>query len=133
MKGRVLIADDELLISKCVATFLETRNFEVQTVGSAASALVALNSTEFDVVITDIALETQTAGYDIVRAAKSQSYEPEVVVFTSLEVDAAEWKKRGVKKLFAKGDMEISNVSNAINKIFDERARRRAMLPTSVH
>ena len=133
MKGRVLIADEELSISKCVAAFLKTRNFEVQTVGSAASAIVALDSSEFDVVITDIALETQTAGFDIVRAAKRQSYEPEVVVFTSLEVDAAECKERGVKKLFPKGDIEISTVSNAINKIFDERARRRALLPTNVN
>ena len=133
MKGRVLIADDELSISKCVATFLQTENFEVQTVGTAASAIIALDNSEFDVVITDIALETRSAGYEIIRVAKSQSYEPEVVVFTSLEVDAAEWKKRGVKKLFPKGDVEISTVSNAINKIFDERARRRARLPTSIN
>jgi DNA-binding NtrC family response regulator len=133
MKGRVLIADYELSLSRCVATFLETKDFEVQTVGSAASAIVALGSSEFDVVITDIALETQTAGYDIVRAAKCQFYEPEVVVFTSLEVDATECKRRGVKKLFPKGDVEISTVSNAVNKIFDERARRRALSPTGVN
>ena len=133
MKGRVLIADDEPSLLKCFAAFLEAENFEVQTVRSAMSAIAALDSGEFDVVITDMAMETQTAGYDVVRAAQSQSYEPEVVVFTSFHIAAAEWRKRGVKKLFTKGDVEISAVSNAINRIFDERIRRRALLPTCIN
>lgn len=133
MKGRVLIADDEPSLLKCFAIFLEAENFEVQTVRSAASAIAALDSGEFDVVVTDMAMETQTAGYDVVRAARSHSYEPEVVVFTSSYIPASEWKKRGVKKLFTKGDVGIPTVSNAINRIFDERIRRRALLPTGTH
>lgn len=133
MKGRVLIADDEPSLLKCFATFLEAENFEVQTVDSAMSAIAALDSCEFDVVVTDMAMETQTAGYDVVRAAQSHSYEPEVVVFTSFHIPASEWKKRGVKKLFTKGEVAIPTVSNAINRIFDERMRRRALLPTGTH
>lgn len=133
MKGRVLIAEDEASLRTCIAAFLRAEDFEVQTVDCAASAIAALDSGEFDVVITDMAMETETAGYDIVRAARCQAYQPEVVVFTAFQIAATEWKKRGVRKLFTKGDVEISEVSKAVNRIFDERIRRRAPLPASVN
>jgi len=130
MKGRVLMADDDPSLLQCFAAFLERENFEVQTVSSAASAIEALGCGEFDLVITDMSMETQTAGYDVVRAAQNQPYQPEVVVFTFSEIPPAEWKKRGVKQLFNKGQARLSTVSNAINRIFEELIRRRALLPT---
>jgi DNA-binding NtrC family response regulator len=133
MRGRVLIADDELSLLKCVAAFLEAKDFEVQAVPSAATAIAALDSGEFDVVLTDMAMETQTAGYDVARAAQSQSYEPDVVVFTSSYIAASEWKEQGVKKLFTKGDVEIATLSNAISNIMDERTRRRALVSTGMN
>ena len=133
MKGRVLIADDELSLLKCVAAFLEAKNFEVQAVPSATRAIAALASAQFDVVLTDMAMETQTAGYDVARAAQSQSYEPDVVVFTSFHIAASEWKERGVKKLFTKGDVGIATVSDAISNIMAERTRRRALLSTGMN
>src|SRR5438874_2077143 len=102
MKGRVLMADDDPSLLRCFAAFLERENFEVETVCSAASAIAALDTGEFDVVITDMSMETQTAGYDVARAAQSQPYQPEVVVFTSSEIPPAEWKKRGIRQLFNK-------------------------------
>src|SRR6184192_4716333 len=118
MKGRLLIVDDEPSLLKCFAAFLEAEDFEVQTVCSAASAISALESGEFDLVITDMAMETQTAGYDVVRAAQNQPYQPEVVVFTFSEIPPAEWKKRGIRQLFNKGQARMSAVSNGINRIF---------------
>ena len=133
MKGRVLVAEDEAALRDCIAAFLEAENFEVQTFDCAASAIAALDRGEFDVVITDMKLETEEAGYDIVRAAQGKTYEPEIVVFTSFQIAAAEWKERGVKKLFTKGDVQISDVSKAVNRIFDERIRRRAQLHPAVN
>ncbi|HWC19394.1 MAG TPA: response regulator [Terriglobales bacterium] len=133
MKGRVLIAEDEPSLRKCMAAFLEAEKFDVKTVESAALAIAALNSGEFDVVITDMKLETEKAGYEIVRAARAKAYDPEVVVYTSFYIAAAEWKKRGVRKLFTKGDVEISEMTKAVNRILDERVRRRAPLPTGVN
>ena len=123
MRGRVLIAEDEPSLRTCIATFLRAEDFEVQTVDCAASAIAALDNDQFDVVITDMAMETETSGYEVVRAAQCQKYEPEVVVFTCFHIAPAEWKKRGIKKLFTKGDVEISDVSRAINRICDERVR----------
>jgi DNA-binding NtrC family response regulator len=137
MKGRVLVADDEPSMQSCIAAFLQVENFDVQTVGSAASAMAALDNGEFDVVVTDMAMETQTAGYDVARAALSQPYEPEVVIFTSFEIGIHiapdEWKKLGVREFFTKGEVQISSVSHAISKIFDERMRRRAVLSDKVN
>lgn len=133
MKGRVLIAEDEPSLRRCMAEFLAAQNFDVQSFDCAASAIAALDRGEFDVVITDMRLETEEAGYDIVRAARAKRYEPEIVVFTARQIAAAEWRGRGVKKLFSKGEIEISDLSKAIHRIFDERMRCRAPLSTSLN
>lgn len=124
MKGRVLIADDEPAILECYGTILEAENFEVQAVNSAAAAIAALDSGEFDIVITDMAMETKTAGYDVARAAQRKFRQPEVVIFTAFYIPATEWKSQGVKALFTKGQ-GAAVVIEAIKRISDETNRRR--------
>jgi CheY-like chemotaxis protein len=55
--GKVLLVEDETLISVLVAEALEQDGFEVRAVANAEDALGALNSGEaFDVLFTDINL-----------------------------------------------------------------------------
>ena len=128
MKGRVLIADDDSRLLACYAALLQCEDFEVQTAVSAVSAIAALESTEFDLVITDMAMETETAGYDVACAAQRQSHRPEVIVFTSFDIPSAEWKTHGVKELLTKGQTTMAAVSAAINRVFDESVCRRSPL-----
>jgi CheY-like chemotaxis protein len=126
MKGRVLIVDDEPVVLGGLRAILVGENFEVEAVSSAAAAIAALDEGEFDLVITDMAMETETAGYDVVRAAQRQSYRPEVIIYTGLYIPATEWKQKGVKELFTKGEGTPANLINAITKIFNESNRGRA-------
>jgi DNA-binding NtrC family response regulator len=125
MKGRVLIVDDELLILQSFGAILENEGFEVEAAHSAAAAIAALDRREFDLVITDMAMETNTAGYDVARAAQQQSYHPEVVILTGFHIPAAEWKKQGVKELFTKGQVTPATVVDGIKRIWADLAYRR--------
>jgi DNA-binding NtrC family response regulator len=125
MKGRVLIVDDELLIVQSFGAILQNEGFEVEGAHSAAAAIAALDSREFDLVITDMAMETKTAGYDVARAAQRQSNQPEVVIFTAFHIPAAEWTRQGVRELFTKGQVTPATMVDGIKRIWADLAYRR--------
>lgn len=65
-------------------------------------AVRKLQAAVFQIVITEMRMETVTAGYDVVRAAQAQPYLPISVLLTAYPPEEAEWRARGVKALFEK-------------------------------
>jgi CheY-like chemotaxis protein len=128
MKGRVLLVDDDPMILECLGTILACEDFQVRAANSAAAAAAALEESEFDLVITDMAMETKTAGYDVVRAALRQPYRPVVFILTGVYIPASEWKERGVAELFTKGEGIPGTIVNAVEKIFQQVIRRRPVV-----
>jgi len=83
MKRRILLADDELTILLTLKAILEMNGFEVETAASAREAEDKLRTRTFDMVITDMWMETETAGLEVIRAARSQPYNPATAVLTA--------------------------------------------------
>ena len=83
MKRRILLADDELTILLTLKAILEMNGFEVETAASAREAKEKLRSGTFDMVITDMWMETETAGLEVIRAARRQSYNPATAILTA--------------------------------------------------
>jgi DNA-binding NtrC family response regulator len=83
MKRRILLVDDEIPILLTLKAILEMNGFEVETAESAKQAQEKLNGSVFQMVITDLRMETDTAGYDVIRAAKRQSYNPATAILTA--------------------------------------------------
>lgn len=83
MKRRILLADDELTILLTLKAILEMNGFEVETAASAREAEEKLRNSTFDMVITDMWMETETAGLDVIRTARSQPYNPATAVLTA--------------------------------------------------
>jgi CheY-like chemotaxis protein len=104
VRPRLLLVDDDRVILGCFTAILEADDLEVRAVSSAREAAVALRQDEFELVITDMAMETPTAGYDVVRSARERPYRPEVVILTAFPLPDAEWRQSGAKALFVKGE-----------------------------
>lgn len=102
MKRRILLVDDELAILLTLKAVLEMNGFEVETAHSAKEAIQRLNDSEYQMVITDMRMETETAGYDVVRAAKKQSYNPATAILTAFPSLGTEWKEKGAQSLLVK-------------------------------
>ncbi len=84
MKRRILLADDDLAVQLALRKLLEMHGFEVETASSAREAIAKLASGPFHIVITDMAMETETAGSDLIAAAQRQPYDPATAVLTEL-------------------------------------------------
>ncbi|MGE5111098.1 MAG: response regulator [Acidobacteriaceae bacterium] len=102
MTRRILLADDELAILLTLKAILEMNGFEVETAASAREASEKLASSHFDMVITDMRMETETAGYDVIRAARKQQYDPATAILTAYPALGTDWKNSGAQSLLVK-------------------------------
>ncbi len=102
MKRRILLVDDEVAILLTLKAILEMNGFEVETAASAREALQKLDQGVFQMVITDMRMEHETAGYDVIRHARQQAYNPATSILTAYPSLGTDWKSRGAQSLLVK-------------------------------
>jgi CheY-like chemotaxis protein len=83
MKRRILLVDDDLAVLLTLRAVLELQGFEVETAGSSAEALARMESGVYQMVISDLRMETEEAGLEVLRAARRQPYDPATALLTA--------------------------------------------------
>jgi len=133
---RILVADDEPSILGLLKTVLELSSFQAETVTSAQQATALLLEGGFHVVLTDMKMETPTAGYDVIRTARQLQPRPAIAILTAYPISPAEWKPSGADALFVKGS-DLINLPEKLKLLLKQRAQREAaaepVLPRSVN
>lgn len=102
MKRRILLVDDELAILLTLRAILEMNGFEVDTAASVKEAEHKLKHATFEMVITDMRMETETSGYDVIRAARQQAYDPATAILTAYPSLGNDWQNKGAQSLLVK-------------------------------
>jgi DNA-binding response OmpR family regulator len=102
MKRRILLVDDELPILLTLKAILEMHDFEVETAASAREGIRKLDDHTYHMVITDLRMEEPTSGYDVIRAAKCQAYDPATAVLTAYPSLGTDWRSQGAQSLLVK-------------------------------
>jgi CheY-like chemotaxis protein len=83
MKRRILLVDDDLAVLLTLKAVLELHGFEVETAGSSTEAFARLKSNIYHMVISDLRMETEEAGLEVIRLARQQSYDPATALLTA--------------------------------------------------
>jgi len=129
MKRRILLVDDELAILLTLKAILEMNGFEVETAASAKEAVVKLKKNEYNMVITDMRMESDTAGYEVVRVARKQKYDPAVALLTAYPLLGGDWKSEGANSMLVK-PMNTNDLLRQIEALLvnheDEKRARKA-------
>ena len=120
---RILIVDDEAAIIGLLKTVLESSSFEVHVAKSAADAKSRLDESTFDLVLTDMRMETPLAGYEVVRAARQIRPRPATVILTAFPIPSSDWRPSGADALLVKG-ADILDLPNKLQDIFKQHAQR---------
>jgi two-component system response regulator PilR (NtrC family) len=81
-KARILVVDDEQSMREFLEIFFRREGFGVVTTGDVDTALVAIESDDFDVVISDVRMPGRT-GLDLLQAVKEISPETVVIMITA--------------------------------------------------
>ncbi len=117
---RVLLVDDEEAIRRLLSSILEQADFEVTTAASAREGIQKLGAEAFDLVLTDLRMETPLAGYEVVKAARNLSRRPVSVIVTAFPVPPSEWRSIGADALFTKG-LETLHMADQLRKLMSRK------------
>jgi len=120
---RILVVDDESSILGLLRTVLELAQFQVDTAVSGSEGAARLAQSAFDVVLTDMRMETPTAGYDLIRTARQLRPRPAIAILTAFPISPAEWKPSGADALFVKGS-DLINLPERLKALIKQRAQR---------
>ena len=93
MKRRILLVDDDLAVLLTLKAVLELHGFEVETAASTAEAFARLESADYHMVISDLRMETEEAGMEVIRAARRQHYDPATALLTAYPPSGAHFNR----------------------------------------
>jgi DNA-binding response OmpR family regulator len=102
MKRRILVVDDEPAILLTLKALLEIHGFEVDTASSARDAKLKLRGSVFAMVITDMRMENNEAGLEVIRAAKKSEYQPAIALLTAFPASDDSWRDEGADEMLVK-------------------------------
>lgn len=87
----ILVIDDEPKMKTLIAQALQKDGHAVETGGSKDEAICALDRAKFNLVITDLKMDTDEAGVEILKEVKARTPETDVILITgyaTIEVGA---------------------------------------------
>jgi DNA-binding response OmpR family regulator len=102
MKRRILLVDDEVAVLLTLKAVLEISGFDVETAASAREGKHKLRSREYHMVITDMRMENEEAGKEVIAAARSATYHPAVALLTAFPLADEDWQDIGADKMLVK-------------------------------
>ena len=91
--------------------------------GGAAEAVPLLAAEPFEVVLTDMKMETDSAGYDVVRAARARPDPPGVVIITAYPLLAHDWRKAGADAAMSK-PTQMALLLEVVDELVQKRRDR---------
>ena len=102
MKRRILLVDDEVAVLLTMKAVLEISGFDVDTAASAREGKSKLKNRVYDMVITDMRMESEEAGREVIVAARTAEYHPAVALLTAFPVADDDWQNMGADKMLVK-------------------------------
>ena len=125
MKRKILLVDDEVAILLTLKAVLEISGFQVDTAASGKEARLKLKKSEYAMVITDMRMESDEAGRDVVCAAKSATYQPAIALLTAFPVADEDWQEMGADNMLVK-PMQIQVLLKQIDQLLQSHDEKLA-------
>jgi DNA-binding response OmpR family regulator len=102
MRRRILLVDDEVAVLLTLKAVLEISGFDVDTAASAREGVSKLHTREYHMLITDMRMEHDVAGVEVIKAARAATYHPAVALLTAFPVAEEDWQEMGADQLLVK-------------------------------
>ncbi len=102
---------------------LEISGFDVDTAASAREGKSKIKLREYQMIITDMRMESDAAGREVIQAARTAPYHPAVALLTAFPVDEDEWQDMGADKMLVK-PMQTAVLLRQIEKLLETHAAK---------
>lgn len=120
--ARVLLVDDDPTARLTLKTVLEAGGYNVDAAASAAEAVGKLDEGEYELVLSDLQMESPEAGLKVLAHAKMMDYKPATALFTAYKEGTAEPERRSSVLISPE---DIPELLGKVADLISERATRR--------
>jgi len=83
--AKVLLVDDDPASRLTLKTVLEAGGYHVDSAASAAEAVGKLDEGEYDLVLSDLQMESPEAGLKVIAHARIKNYKPATALITTYQ------------------------------------------------
>ncbi|MBV9264675.1 MAG: response regulator [Acidobacteriaceae bacterium] len=81
--ARVLVVNDDLTSRLAVRAVLEAGGYQVDSAASAAEAVGKLDEKQYELVVSDLQMESPQAGLEVLAHARLMHYKPATAILTT--------------------------------------------------
>jgi two-component system, cell cycle response regulator CpdR len=125
--ARVLLVDDNPTSRLTLQTVLEASGYHVDSAASAAEAIPMLDEQEYELVLSDLQMESPEAGLKVLAHARIMDYKPATAIVTTYQ-NAKDQKDQAkpqtqVRMLITPED--IPGLLGKVANLISQRAARR--------
>src|SRR5260370_15472996 len=119
--ARVLVVDDDPTARLTLQTVLEAGGYNVDCGATAAEAVGKLDRKEYELVLSDLQMESPEAGLQVIAHAKMMLYKPATALVTT---SCSEGCSQGVQDSRRSALVEPEDVAGLISKVANLMALR---------
>src|SRR5579862_9138937 len=121
--ARVLLVDDDLASRLTLKTVLEAGGYNVDSAASAAEAVGKLNEGQYELVLSDLQMESPEAGLKVLAHARMMNYKPATALITTYQNSKPSLEQRRNSMLIKPED--LPGLLGKVADLIAERATRR--------
>ncbi len=120
--ARILLVDDDLTSRLTLQTVLEAGGYRVDAAASAAEAVAKLDEQEFELVLSDLRMESPEAGLKVLAHARMMDYKPATALITTYHNSRA---RSGTPGTVLIEPEDLPGLLSRVADLVSERATRR--------
>lgn len=117
--ARVLLVDDDPTSRLTLQTVLEAGGYRVDSAASAAEAVGKLDEREYELVLSDLQMESPEAGLKVLAHARMMDYKPATAIVTTYRNASPANERRMLIK-----PVDIPGLLGKVAQLISERAAR---------
>jgi DNA-binding response OmpR family regulator len=122
--------DDEVPVLLTMKAVLEISGFDVDTATSAREGKSKIRAREYQMIITDMRMESDAAGRDVIQAARTAPYHPAVALLTAYPLGDEEWQDMGADRMLVK-PMQTPVLIRQLEKLLESHAANLAKISSA--
>ena len=121
--ARVLLVDDDPTSRLTLKTVLEAGGYNVDAAASAAEAVGKLDEGEYELVLSDLQMESPEAGLKVIAHARMMDYKPATALITTYQNEKPVPTRKSNSLLIKPED--VPELLGKVAELIGERASRK--------
>jgi len=123
--ARVLLVDDDPTSRLTLQTVLEASGYHVDSAASAAEAVGKLDEQEYQLVLSDLQMESPDSGLKVLAHARMMSYKPATALVTTYQNAKPSHNKPKTQSRMLITPEDVPGLLAKVANLISERAARK--------